>query len=122
MPDNHKYVKQFKMYWDNINDGNIKNGIYERHFFDLLLESPRCEHCGCPLQNNNNFIKNHINYYHFDIQLENSKYSYLDVHRYLTEVYKYPYLIFDCVNKKTNTICPVPDCGAQFSKVAKLAG
>ena len=97
VPSSHLYFKQFKNYFENISEGNIKNGVYERHFFDLLLDSPRCEHCLAPLQNSNNFIKNHINYYHFDINLELDKYSYLDIHKYLMEIYKYPYLIFDSV-------------------------
>ena len=83
VPEHHKYHKQFKLYFDNISGGNIKNGLYERFFFDLLLDTPRCEHCMAPLQNNNNGIKNHINYYHFDIDISLDKYSYLDVHKYM---------------------------------------
>jgi hypothetical protein len=108
VPDSHKYYKQFKLYFENISDGAIKSGVYERFFFDLLLDSPRCEHCMAPLQNNNNGIKNHINYYHFDIDISLEKYSYLDIHRYMAEIYKYPYLMFDTVSKKTSTLCPIP--------------
>lgn len=50
------------------------------------------------------------------------KYSYLDIHKYMQEIYKYPYLVFDNVNKKTSTLCPIPNCGAQFGKVAKISG
>lgn len=56
-----------------------------------------------PLQNINNGIKQHINYYHYDIDISLEKYSYLDIHRYMQEVYKYPYIVMDTetVAKKT---------------------
>jgi len=108
VPEDHKYFKQYTTFYESICSGTMKNNIYERFFFDLLQNSPRCEHCMSPLQNNNNGIKNHINYYHYDIDLSLDKYSYLDIHRYMSEIYKYPYLILDTSNKKTSTLCPVP--------------
>ena len=69
VPEDHKYIKQFTHYFKNIEDGNAKAQSYERFLFDLLLDSPRCEHCLAPLENNNVSIKNHINYYHFDIKI-----------------------------------------------------
>jgi hypothetical protein len=50
------------------------------------------------------------------------KYSYLDMHKYMKEVYKYPYVVFDNNNKKSNIVCPIPDCGAQFGKITKVGG
>jgi len=124
VPSDHKYYKQMKHIYLNIENGTIKPNTYERFFFNLLLDSPRCEHCLAPLENNNNQIKNHINYYHFDIRIQTEKYSYLDLHKYMREVYKYPYISTDINNnlKKTNLICPIPDCGAQFGKMTKANG
>ena len=122
VPDDHKYIKQFRHYFQNIEDGNAKAQSYERFLFDLLLDSPRCEHCLAPLENNNVYIKNHINYYHFDIKIQMERYSYLDMHKYIREVYKYPYIVYDNCEKKTNVLCPIPDCGAQFVKMSRVGG
>ena len=40
------------------------------------------------------------------------RYSYLDMHRYIKEVYKMPYNIYENNVKKPTIICPIPDCGA----------
>ena len=69
VPLDHKFIKQFNTYFDFINDGKFKIHDYERFLFNLLLDNPRCEHCLAPLQNNTDAIKDHINYYHFDIKI-----------------------------------------------------
>ena len=53
VPTDHKYYKQMKHIYQMIEDGNIKPQTYERFFFNLLLDSPRCEHCLAPLDNSN---------------------------------------------------------------------
>jgi hypothetical protein len=58
-----------RLIFSNIQNANIKPNTYERYFFNLLLDSPRCEHCLAPLENNNESIKNHVNFYHFDIRI-----------------------------------------------------
>ncbi len=94
-PPEHKFYKQYDIYFNNICKGDTKPSHYERFLFDLLLDSPRCEHCLAPLENNNIAIKNHINYYHYDIRIQMEKYSYLDLHKYIKEVYKYPYVVYE---------------------------
>ena len=65
----HRFYKQFNQFFDNINEGRFKNYDYERFLFNLLLDTPRCEHCLAPLENNNEVIKQHIDYYHFGIKI-----------------------------------------------------
>ena len=65
-----------------------------------MLDFPRCEHCLAPLENNNEAIKNHIDFYHFEVRIQMDKYSYLDVHKYIREVYKFPYVTTDVTATK----------------------
>ena len=45
------------------------------------------------------------------------------MHKYIKEVYKYPYVGIDMnTNKKSNLVCPIPDCGATFGKITKANG
>jgi hypothetical protein len=52
------------------------------------------------LENNNEAIKNHIDFYHFEVRIQMDKYSYLDVHKYIREVYKFPYVTTDVTATK----------------------
>lgn len=122
VPPDHKYAKQYKIYYDNITKGSIKAVQYERFFLDLLLDGPRCEHCLCPLENSNEAIKHHVSYYHHEIKIHEDKYSYLDVHKYIKEVYRFPYIIYENQQRKPALLCPVPDCGVWFGKVSKVNG
>ena len=68
-PSDHRFKREFQKFFNNITEGHVKKNEYEHYLFNLLLDTPRCEHCLAPMENNNDLIKEHINYYHFDIKI-----------------------------------------------------
>ena len=114
MPENHKYFKYMRAIYSNIEEARIKPNTYERFFFNLLLDNPRCSICLAPLENSNEAIKDHIETYHNQIRIQLDRYSYLDVHKYIRELYKFPYVTteINANQRKTNLICCIPGCGA----------